>query len=92
MNEKEKGIISVSVKDIIIAVLMVVLVFWVAFEIFKIKHQMNFAVTVEQAKQNTIWIQNFRQSVANAQQQQRALQQQTPAQPVKPPEEPPEKK
>ncbi len=84
MNEK-KGI-YVSVKDIIVLVLVVFLVFYFAFEIFKIKHQMNFAGMVNQMNQNTVWIQNFSKSIQQAQAQQRAVQPQVP-QPEKPKKE-----
>lgn len=83
MNEK-KGV-YVSAKEIIAFALVLALVFWVVLEIFKIKHTMNFATTIEQVNRNTVWIQNFSQSIANAQQQQRAVQQR-PVQPKKVPE------
>lgn len=86
MNEK-KGMF-IRIKDLIIIGLAVVIVFYFAFEIFKIKHQMNFAGIVNQLNQNTVWIQNFSQSIqqAQVQAQQRAVQE-SPQ-----PKEDPEKK
>lgn len=77
--------LKIKIKDLIIYGIIVVLVFIFALEMFKIKHQMKFATYMEQQNQNTTWIRNFSQSLANAQQQ--AIQQQQPK-----PKEIPEKK
>ena len=85
MDEK-KGMFIIRTKDLIIAVLVVVFVFLVVFEFFKINHKMNFAGIVNQVNSNTAWITNVNRASQQAQQQ-RATQQKPP----QPPKENPEK-
>ncbi len=82
MNEK-KGMF-IRTKDLIIIGLAVVIVFYFAFEIYKIKHQMNFAGIVNQVNSNTAWITNVVNRSAQVQAQQRAVQK--PPQPKEVPE------
>ncbi len=67
MDEK-KGMLFIRTRDLIIGVLIVGVLLYFGFEIFKIKHQMKFATLVNTVNANTAWIQNVNRSA----QQQRA--------------------
>lgn len=75
--------LKIKIKDLIIIGLIVIIAFYFTFEIYKIKHQLKFATLVNQVNSSTVWIQNFSQSLAQA--QQRATQSQVPQQPAKKP-------